>query len=392
MRTSLLTTLSLAAASFLTPSTFAQSTWQTVDDFQYAPGQSAGPFSITATPDGAIFVSGAAVDAANHQHGFVNRSLDGGDTWDLVFDLPGVSSANCFAVAAAPSGTLWATSKANAINGRTGAWYGTWLAHRSTDGGATWILSDSFRGAGQEAAPFCTAVDAAGRVFVGGLISDAQGKQHFLTRRSLDGGTTWTTVDDVVGTTTCSVWDLTATPAGVFAAGRISTTWTVRRSTDGGSTWTTVDKYGAGNSYAYGIDSDVNGNVYVTGGAGITVNKINKTHWITRKSADGGTTWRVVDDVASGSFNNGRAATVDAYGRVFVAGQVVIGNTNHWITRGSTDGGATWVITDDYAPSATGAVLPRGATSDAVGNVFIGGQANGTDGVQHAIVRKLAAP
>ena len=174
--------------------------------------------------------------------------------------------------------------------------------------------------------------------------------------------------------------------------GGISGTWIVRRSTNGGNTWATVDKYGAGNSYAYGIDSDSNGNLYVAGGASLTVNKVTKNHWITRKSADGGATWRTVDDVASGGFNNGRAVTVDVYGRVFIAGQVLIGSTNHWITRGSSDGGATWLATDDYALSATGTMLPRGAASDAVGNVFVGGQANGTDGVAHAIVRKLAAP
>lgn len=100
-----------------------------------------------------------------------------------------------------------------------------------------------------------------------------------------------------------------------------------------------------------------------------------------------------MDDVASGSSGNtGRAITVDAYGRVFASGQTSSGSSYHWITRASVDGGATWVTTDDYALSATGAMLPRGAASDAVGNVFIGGQANGTDGVAHAVVRKLATP
>ena len=206
MKTPLLTTLVLAAASFLTTTTFAQSTWETVDDFQYAPGKGASPFGITATPDGAIFVSGAGNDAANHQHGFINRSLDGGDTWDLVFDLPGASAANSFAVAVAPSGTLWATSKADAINAKTKAWYGTWLTYHSTDGGATWVLSDSFRGAGQEAAPFCAAVDAAGRIFVGGQVSDAQNRLHFTIRRSTDDGATWKTVEDLYSAPISAAW------------------------------------------------------------------------------------------------------------------------------------------------------------------------------------------
>ena len=69
MKNSLLTALVLAAASFVTPSTFAQSTWETVDDFQYVPGKSTSPFGITATPDGAVFVSGAGNAAANPSTG-----------------------------------------------------------------------------------------------------------------------------------------------------------------------------------------------------------------------------------------------------------------------------------------------------------------------------------
>ena len=251
---------------------------------------------------------------------------------------------------------------------------------------------DSWVATGRYASPLSVVGDAAGRVFVGGDVWDAQGKQHFLTRRSLDGGTTWTTVDDLAGTIS-GVSGMTAIPAGVFAAGRLSNVWIVRRSTDGGNTWTTVDKYAANNlSGANGMSADASGSLYVTGAAVITVNKVTKNHWITRKSANGGATWATVDDVASGSLNGGRAVTVDAYGRVFAAGQIANGNTSLWVTRASTDGGITWLTSDDYAQSASGPQLARGAASDAVGNVFIGGEATGPDGIPHAIVRKLAAP
>ncbi len=377
--------LLLGAALLLAPltSTFAQSTWQTVDDFQLAPSQGAAIAGMAATEAGVVFSACMGSDAAGFPHGFIRRSLDGGQTWLDVLDLPGTSSANCFGPTVTPSGLVFATGDINATN---------WVTARSSDGGTTWSIVDSWVATGRYASPLSVVGDAAGRVFVGGDVWDAQGKQHFLTRRSLDGGTTWTTVDDLAGTIS-GVSGMTAIPAGVFAAGRLSNVWIVRRSTDGGNTWTTVDKYAANNlSGANGMSADASGSLYVTGAAVITVNKVTKNHWITRKSANGGATWATVDDVASGSLNGGRAVTVDAYGRVFAAGQIANGNTSLWVTRASTDGGITWLTSDDYAQSASGPQLARGAASDAVGNVFIGGEATGPDGIPHAIVRKLAAP
>ena len=388
MKTSLFSTLALAAASFVTTTTFAQSTWETVDDFQYAPGKGASPFRITVAPDSAIFVSGAALDAANHQHGFINRSLDGGDTWDLVFDLPGVSSANCFAVSVAPSGRLWATSKADAINVKTGAWYGTWLTHHSTDGGATWVLSDSFRGAGQDAVPFCSTVDAAGRIFVGGQVSDAQNRLHFTVRRSTDNGATWKTVDDLFSAPISAAWGLTTTPTAVVAAGRIGNRWIVRRSTDGGSTWATVDNGLPDIGFAFGVAADAGGNLYAAGFTTITVNRVSQTHWITRRSVNGGTTWNTVDDYYPGATAMPRGVGVDAFGRVFVTGSSAAG----WTVRGSTDGGATWTTTDTFRLTPAGSANAVGVAGDPSANLFVAGAVVGADGVGHDVVRKLAMP
>ena len=238
--------------------------------------------------------------------------------------------------------------------------------------------------------------DAAGRVFSGGYIMDTSSRQHFFIRRSLDGGSTWTTVQDLTSPSGhSSVCALAATPAGVFAAGRYNTTsWIVRRSTDGGQTWSTVDTYYSGSSgnFPYGMTADASGNLYVTGVAYISPGKRKPVvaHWITRRSINGGQTWTIVDDFVPGSSNTGRAVTVDAFGRVFVAGYTLQNGVYRWITRASLDGGTSWFITDDVA--LTGSGYPRGASADAVGNVFIGGQVPGTDGVNHGVVRKLAFP
>jgi len=383
---------SLGAALLLATSvsTFGQSAWETVDDFQSIPGKGAAVAGLAAAGNGIVFSACMMGDPAGQQHGIIRRSLDGGQSWLNVFDVPGTTFANCWSVTVGPSGAVFATASARPPGSPNSK---NWLTIRSIDGGDTWDIVDSFIASGLYNSPFAVVQDGVGRVFAGGMMWDAQGKHHWLIRRSLDGGTTWATVDDIPGANP-AVMGMTVSPAGVFAAGRLSNAWIVRRSTNGGATWTTVDDYRVPTygSYANGITSDASGNLYVTGAANLTVKRITKTHWITRRSTNGGATWQTVDDVISGSSNVGKSITADVYGRIFTSGQINSGNTSRWITRASINGGATWVTTDDYAGSTGINTFPRGAASDAVGNVFVGGQANGSDGVAHAVVRKLATP
>ncbi len=381
MKHSLLSTLVLAAASFLTTSAFAQSTWEWVDDYQLAPGKATGVTGVAAVDNGVVFSSGGAEDASGVRYGFVRRSLDAGQSWLNVLDIPGI--AQLAAVTIGPSGRVHVAGPSLA-NG--------WVTAVSDNGGSSWAVGNAWAGAGS---PLAVVEDVAGRAFVGGYIIDTNKRWHFFIRRSLDGGATWTTVQDLVSPSgNSSVWAMAATPAGVFAMGRYgATTWIVRRSTDGGQTWNTVDTYYSGSSgnFPYGMTADANGNFFVTGVAYISPgkNKPSVAHWITRRTTNGGQTWTVVDDFVLGSSPTGRAITVDAYGSVFASGSAVVNGVNRWITRVSLNGGDSWTTTDDVA--LTGSGYPRGAAADAAGNVFIGGQALGTDGVTRGLVRGLAA-
>ena len=374
MKTPFLTTFALAAASFLTTSTFAQSTWQTVDDFQYAPGKAAINRGIAASADGTLFVAGAGADAAGVNHGMVHRSLDGGVNWDTVLDAP---SVNLLRIATSPSGLVLAVGTQAFANGK-------WVTYRSSDGGLTWSLADQFQFAnGGAAIPWSITADAA-RIYVSGTARDAKNVDHWVVRRSADGGLTWTTADDLPLQGATASIGITVTPSGsVAAVGYTAAVWTVRRSTDGGNTWSTVDKYKLGNytSVAKGVTAGANGNLYVTGSAA--------GHWITRRSADGGTSWTTVDDFTNNGSGTGAGVAVDAFGRVFAAG---IGGNSRWIVHASTDAGATWVTTDDYQLSPTKTAQAQAVAGDASGNVFVVGGAFDAAGVNHSVVRKLATP
>src|SRR5690349_15014115 len=74
----------LPAFLLATPS-FGQ-TWQTVDDFQYVAGQSAGNGALAVLPNGTLLAAGYGYDTAGIGHALVMSSADGGVTWSAPLD------------------------------------------------------------------------------------------------------------------------------------------------------------------------------------------------------------------------------------------------------------------------------------------------------------------
>jgi hypothetical protein len=293
----------------------------------------------------------------------------------MVLDVPLV---NLLRIAINPLGEVLAVGTQSVIKGK-------WVTYRSSDGGLTWLLADQFQfSSGGQATAWSVTADAA-RIYVSGTARDAKNVDHWVVRRSADGGLTWTTADALPLQGATASIGITVAPSGsVVAVGYTAAMWTVRRSTDGGNTWATVDKFKLGNymSVAKGITSDANGNLYVTGSAG-------KGHWITRKSTTGGISWTTVDDFTLNGSGIGMGVAVDEFGRVFVGGSSS-GSSPRWIVRTSNDGGATWVTTDDYRlASPSNYTSAEAVAGDAGGNVFVVGGAWDAAGVTHAIIRKL---
>src|SRR6266568_3524802 len=73
------------AISALASAAFAQ-TWQTLDDFQYAPSQSAQADGLTVAPNGTLFACGWGDDSSGFEHALVMASADGGNTWSAPLD------------------------------------------------------------------------------------------------------------------------------------------------------------------------------------------------------------------------------------------------------------------------------------------------------------------
>jgi hypothetical protein len=101
-------------------------------------------------------------------------------------------------------------------------------------------------------------------------------------------------------------------------------------------------------------------------------------HWVTRHSADGGTTWQTVDDFQLSGNENEPMAVADLNGTVYVAGNAG-SNYSVGVVRSTTDGGATW-NPDDQNPCSGPTSAYAAATIDPMsGTPYAGGASADND-------------
>jgi hypothetical protein len=257
---------------------------------------------------------------------------------------------------------------------------------RSTDGGATWTTVDDFVTDDlTDSASDVTgiAADAAGDVYVSGS------NERVWTIRKGVGGTSFSTVDTMASS---YPYALFAHPtAGIFAVGRrpvvikseTSYAWTVRLSTNGGATWSDVDTFQLSISSLYsnplrigalGIGAAADGSLYVVGMAHTKSRGYYISHWLVRKSTDGGNSWNTVDDFQpSGSNAEARCFAATSNGDVYVAGVTSTSGVNRWVVRKNPGGTGAWSTIDDYQYAPGVSTEPHAIVADGLGNLFVGG-------------------
>jgi hypothetical protein len=113
------------------------------------------------------------------------------------------------------------------------------------------------------------------------------------------------------------------------------------------------------------------------------------SHWITRKSTNGGSSWTTVDNyqLSSGVDSQANSFVTDSNGNLYVAGYGNTSTGRHWIVRKNPGGTGAWVTDDDFLSMSAYDALPLSTAANAMGNVFVGGAAyNGAN--THWLVRK----
>lgn len=363
--------------------------WQTIDA---CPGYTSLATAVAGDEAGNIYAAGMWFQNVNDvRHGWIRKSSDGGRSWATVEDLvyPGSVGSVFQDITADGAGNLYAIAWATIRSGPA-----HWVVTRSTDGGATWSIVDDLLGT-----PFAVAADAAGNINV---IGGAGG--HSILRRSSDGGSSWMTLSEFTyrgGSAQANA--VVSTAAGLFVAGLASNPqtggsghWLVWRSEDAGVSWTLADDYQYRAGYASTAKSlvmDDRGNLYVTGLGYMPVKKINRVCWVTRRSTDGGASWATVDafQYISGKDSQPYKIGTGADGTVYMVGQggdSTLSGTR-WLVRKSADAGRTWTLSDSFQLTRGRESGAKGLAQDSLGNLYTVGFGYNAAG-DNWLVRKFA--
>ena len=258
------------------------------------------------------------------------RSKDAGVTWETldeyVHPLYYPSLPRDIAVDA--NGSIYMVTLAK--EGTAGTGNSRWLIRKglATPGGMTWSMAgdflypDGYESDHGHEADGATGVACVGsNVFVVG-----GGGMTWTVRKSSNGGSTWQVVDTFryFKNGISGAFDVAADSAGnVYVAGfsyKLGSQLFVRKGTSGGTRWSTVDQFNLpGGTYAEGrgITIDSNDNVHVTGMASST-----QLNWVTRQRSAATGTWSTTDlfSLAPNQTTFGKSIAADPAGNLFAAG------------------------------------------------------------------------
>jgi len=194
------------------------------------------------------------------------------------------------------------------------------ITHRTTDGGATWALSDVTAENGIQLEAIAV-VDAQTVVVVGGETVF----RHSRIYRSTDGGVTWSARQHPEVNWTYYAIDFPDASTG-YAVGNFGG---ISKTTDGGATWFTVRGSSPVQLLEVSFADAMNG--WAVGPVGYVVH-----------TADGGATWDEQDLPGSAGSSNVSSVSALSATTAWVSG------TNRMIAR-TIDGGGTWVAEDTSA-------------------------------------------
>ncbi len=266
-------------------------TWETLDEYVHPVYYPSIPRDIAMDANGNIYLVTLAKEGTagtGNSRWLIRKGLatPGGMSWGMVGDFSypdGYESDHGFE-ADGPTGVACVGTSVFVVGGGGK----TWTVRKSSNGGSTWQVVDSFRFFKNGiSGAFDVAAESAGNVYVAGF-SYKMGSQLFV-RKGITGGTKWSTVDQ---------FNL---PSGTYAEGR-------------------------------GITIDSNDNIHVTGMASST-----QLNWVTRQRSAATGTWSTTDlfSLAANKTTFGKSMTADPAGNLFAAGYGydAAGAHHGWIVR-----------------------------------------------------------
>ncbi len=301
---------------FIRRSLDAGATWQTLDEYEHPTYENLiGPRIVALDSQGNIYT---VIEALEHvvttrgrnttttrvEHWLVRKgtnNADGTVTWQ-TFDIPFPDTASSV------YGYLWQRGIACVGNdvyivGAGGFTGSSWMVLKGQNGGAGgWTVSELYRlNANGPSEAYAIAADNTGNLYVAGTASQTvttgKGKSatttttnYWIVRKAAPGGTGWQTVDafalpegSVVPTSVAVDRFNNVHVCGYGRAGSLPLQSITRKGS--GGAWTTTDTFtylnDGGNTYAFSICADPDGNLFTAGASSLSGYYRN---WLVRRS------------------------------------------------------------------------------------------------------------
>ncbi len=190
----------------------ASGTYSTVLGYQYQAGMNAVAYSMAVDSQDRVYAMGYGLDSQGLRWGVLQRSSDGGQTWDvLINDWAG---GTVYGVDFGANGEIFAVGSTIDPTGDH------WVVKRSTNG-TDWTTIDAYRpGVAGGTLAKQARVDSTGRLYVVGLSAG-----HLTLRSTANNGLTWQTLDQYLLNplvpNSCWFHAYNSTKLGVDSAGAI---------------------------------------------------------------------------------------------------------------------------------------------------------------------------
>ncbi|MBN1114938.1 MAG: exo-alpha-sialidase [Oligoflexia bacterium] len=197
-----------------------------------------------------IVASGYGTDNGNNNYWIVRTSQDNGETWQLADRINKTSSIYAF------SNAITSDSKIFVAGMLYDGSHSYWAVRRSVDLGATFeSVEPAFETLSTSSAAVGIAADKNDNIYVAGYMTITSTRANWIVKKSTDSGATWTTVDNFIYSPTpddgktysCTPTSIAAPGDKIFVLGTCASTdmtsfkFITRSSLDSGTTWETDD-------------------------------------------------------------------------------------------------------------------------------------------------------
>jgi hypothetical protein len=338
-----------ATAIFLTASLQAQ-TWETVFP-NAASGDVAGVSGdIGIDAAGHVYAVGRYLATDGSSVAIVQGSGDGGATWELLdqYYEDGLNYSYHRAFGADPTipGHVFAGGNLNNLLPNNTYEFDTlWIIRERDPVTGLWGTAEDYSHLAADVGE-ASCADIKVSPYSGDVYATGGGVGWIVRRRLADAPmfSAFSPVDTVLassGTTTATAIAFDAAGQAIVA-GAINGVWTVRQSSSGNpGSWATTESLVPtrrgewGNGEAKAVAVSPSGTVHV---AGTLWNKsTGKYHWVVRSSTNGGSSWSISDNLApTGGTADAVGIAVASNNSVYVCGRVEYANGYHWVVRQGT--------------------------------------------------------